>query len=90
MLETEIKVINPLGLHARAAAQLVRYAGKFTSSITIKRCDNQLFADAKSILSVLTLAAAKGTNLILQVEGEDEEKAFEEIKTLIANGFGEL
>ena len=90
MLDTEIKIINPLGLHARAAAQLVRLAGKFSSKIIIKRTDNNLFADAKSILSVLTLAASKGTVLILEVEGEDEQIAFEEIKTLFANGFGEL
>ncbi len=90
MLETEIKVINPLGLHARAAAQLVRLAGKFSSTVIIKRADNNLVADAKSILSLLTLAAAKKTRLILQVEGEDEPEAFEEIKTLFANGFWEL
>lgn len=90
MLETEIKIINPLGLHARAAAQLVRLAGKFSSKIIIKRTDNNLYADAKSILSILTLAAAKGTILKLEVSGLDETKAFEEIKTLFANGFGEL
>lgn len=90
MLETEIKIVNPLGLHARAAAQLVRLAGKFASKIIIKRSDNNLFADAKSILSILTLAAAKGTVLKLEVSGKDETEAFEEIKTLFANGFGEL
>jgi phosphotransferase system HPr (HPr) family protein len=90
MLETEIKVVNPLGLHARAAAQLVRAAGKFSSRIIIKRADNNLLADAKSILSVLTLAAARGTFLSLEVDGEDEREAFDEIKTLFANGFGEL
>jgi phosphotransferase system HPr (HPr) family protein len=90
MLETELKIINPLGLHARAAAQLVRLAGKFASKIIIKRCDNNLYADAKSILNILTLAASKGTILKLEVDGKDEEQAFEEIKTLFANGFGEL
>ncbi|CAN5837205.1 HPr family phosphocarrier protein [soil metagenome] len=90
MLETDIKIVNPLGLHARAAAQLVRLAGNFSSKIIIKRTDNNLLADAKSILSVLTLAASKGTILILEVDGEDEQIAFNEIKTLFANGFGEL
>lgn len=90
MLRSEIKIINPLGLHARAAAQLVRLAGSFSSNIIIKRTDNNLFADAKSILSVLTLAASKGTILILEVEGPDEPEAFKEIETLFANGFGEL
>ncbi|MEO6588803.1 MAG: HPr family phosphocarrier protein [Pyrinomonadaceae bacterium] len=90
MLETDIKVINQLGLHARAAAQLVRLAGKFSSTIIIKRKNNKLLADAKSILSILALAASKGTILILEVEGTDEKNAFEEIKMLFANGFGEM
>ncbi len=90
MLETEIKIVNQLGLHARAAAQLVRLAGKFNSRIIIRRTDNNLLADAKSILSILSLAAAKGTLLSLEVEGDDEQNAFDEIKTLFANGFGEL
>ena len=60
MLEGKVKIVNPLGLHARAAAQLVRLAGGFKSSIKLRRTDNGVVADAKSILSVLTLAAAKG------------------------------
>lgn len=90
MLQTKIKIINQLGLHARAAAQLVRIAAKFKSKIILIRNDNKIFADAKSILSVLTLAAAKGTELILEVEGEDEKNALIEIEELFANGFGEL
>ena len=90
MLEGKLKVINPLGLHARAAAQLVRLAGTFQSRIKLSRTDNQVIADAKSILSVLTLAASKGTELDLQVEGEDEEPAFQSINQIFADGFGEL
>ncbi|MEK7725263.1 MAG: HPr family phosphocarrier protein [Acidobacteriota bacterium] len=90
MIETEVKIINPLGLHARAAAQLVRLAGKFTSKIKLVRNDNSVMADAKSILSVLTLAAAKGTELKLIVDGNDETEATEAITALIANGFGEM
>ncbi|MEP7039125.1 MAG: HPr family phosphocarrier protein [Acidobacteriota bacterium] len=90
MLESKIKVINPLGLHARAAAQLVRLAGKFKSRIILKRIDNNVIADAKSILSVLTLAAAKGTHLELEVEGEDEQKALQAIEEIFAKGFGEI
>ena len=67
MLEAQVKIINQLGLHARAAAQLVRLAGKFKSRIMLERIDNAVTADAKSILSVLTLAAAKGTQLHLTV-----------------------
>ena len=90
MLEGTVKVINPLGLHARAAAQLVRLAGTFRSRILIKRTDNAVFADAKSILSVLTLAASMGRELELNVDGEDEAEAFEAVSDLFRNGFGEI
>lgn len=90
MLEGQIKVINELGLHARAAAQLVRLAGKFQSKIILARTDSNVIADAKSILSVLTLAASKGTELQINVEGEDEKKAFEAICEIFREGFGEI
>lgn len=90
MIEIAIKIINPLGLHARAAAQLVRLAGKFKSKINLIRNDNGVMADAKSILSVLTLAAAKGTELQLVIEGSDEIEASEAILELVSNGFGEI
>lgn len=90
MLEGKIKIINPLGLHARAAAQLVRLASSFKSSIKLRRTDNGVTADAKSILSVLTLAAAKGIELELKVKGEDEAEAFESIEKRFAEGFGEI
>ncbi|HEY0657363.1 MAG TPA: HPr family phosphocarrier protein [Pyrinomonadaceae bacterium] len=90
MLEAQVKVINQLGLHARAAAQLVRLAAKFKSRIILIRQDNAVIADAKSILSVLTLAAAKGTELKLEVEGSDEQTALQSTVELFASGFGEL
>ena len=90
MLEAKIKIINPLGLHARAAAQLVRLAGKFQSKIKLTRTDNEVMADAKSILSVLTLAAARGTVLNLHVEGSDETDALDAIQKMVENGFGEI
>lgn len=89
MRESRILVINRLGLHARAAAQLVRVAAKFKSGVTLFREDRNVFANAKSILSVLALAASKGTELSITVEGEDEETALLEIEMLFANGFGE-
>ncbi|MCS6873187.1 MAG: HPr family phosphocarrier protein [Pyrinomonadaceae bacterium] len=90
MLETNLKVINPLGLHARAAAQLVKLANSFNSEIRLTRTDNLVIADAKSILSVLTLAAGKGVELKLTVEGSDEKQAFEAIKEIFRKGFGEI
>ncbi len=90
MLEKKVRIINPLGLHARAAAGLVRLAASFKSSIKLVRTDNNVMADAKSILSVLTLAAAKGTELIIIVNGFDEEEAISAIEEIIENGFGEI
>lgn len=90
MLEGKVKIVNPLGLHARAAAQLVRLAGRHASRIILAREDGSVVADAKSILSVLTLAASKGTELIIKVEGEDESDAFAAVVALIESGFGEV
>ena len=89
MLEGEIKVINRLGLHARAAAKLVRVAGTFKSRIELFRSDRNVEANAKSILSVLALGAAVGTVLILRANGEDEKEAFNAITDLFNSGFGE-
>lgn len=90
MLEGNVKVVNPLGLHARAAAQLVRLAARFRSTITLKREDSGAFANAKSILSVLALAAPIGTSLRIEVDGEDEQEACDAITGIFAAGFGEI
>lgn len=89
MREGTVLVTNTLGLHARAAAQLVKAAGGFQSRITLFRSDRNIEANAKSILSVLTLAAAVGTQLTLSAEGPDEEIAFEAIARLFEDRFGE-
>lgn len=90
MLRGQVKIINQLGLHARAAAQLVRLAGKFKSSIKLKHPDNDVAADAKSILSILSLAAARGTKLVIEVEGADEQLALQTVVEIFSNGFGEI
>ena len=90
MLEGRVAVVNDLGLHARAAAQLVRLAGKYRSRITLHREDSGAFANAKSILSVLALAAPVGTTLTLAVEGADEQDAFDAVSAVFADGFGEM
>ena len=90
MLEGTVEVVNHLGLHARAAAQLVRLAGRFRSSITLRRTDSDAYANAKSILSVLTLAAPFGTLLNIDVDGEDESEAFTAVTAMFADGFGEM
>ena len=90
MLECKVKICNRLGLHARAAAQLVRLAGTFQSDIKLRRADNAVVADVKSILSVLTLAASKGVELEIIVEGKDEGKALRAIEEIFNKGFGEI
>ena len=90
MDETSVKVVNNLGLHARAAAQLVRLAGTFESTIKIILPDKGVFADAKSILNLLTLAASNGTELHVQAEGPDENEALAAVGQLFTKGFGEF
>lgn len=89
MLERPLAIINALGLHARAAAQLVRLAGRFRSRITLVRVDNGVSANAKSILSVLHLAAGAGVELMITADGDDEMDAIEAVEQLFAGGFGE-
>lgn len=89
MIAKEVTITNRLGLHARAAAQLVRCASKFDSSIRLEKIDGSASADAKSILSVLMLAATRGTTLKAIVEGFDEIEAFDTIVKLFNAGFGE-
>ena len=90
MLERHLTVINPLGLHARAAAQLVRLANRFRCRLTLKRDDTGVSANVKSILSVLHLAAGFGVKIHLIADGEDEKAAIEAIEKLFLDGFGEI
>lgn len=89
MLEGQVRVVNHLGLHARAAGQLVKLAGRFRSRIILKKPDGSVEVDARSMLDVLTLAAPANTLLILSVEGADEKKAFASVRGLFESGFGE-
>lgn len=90
MVERSLLIIAPLGLHARAAAKVVRVASCFRSEVQLRRADTGVTADAKSILSVLMLAAARGTELLASTEGVDEAVAMQAIALLFAEGFGEL
>ena len=89
MVERHVAITNRLGLHARAAALLVRTATAFQSAIKLERVDGTAAADAKSILSVLMLAASCGTELKVMADGADEEQAIVALCELFANGFGE-
>ena len=72
MIRQSVLVSNKLGLHARAAAKLVRLASRFSSEIHLSREDANQQIDSKSILGVLMLAASKGTCLVISIEGQDE------------------
>ena len=89
MVECRILIVNRLGLHARAAAKLVRTAAEFRCAIRLERADRSSSADAKSILSVLMLAASRGTELFIKAEGADEREALDALCRLIGGGFGE-
>jgi phosphocarrier protein HPr len=89
MVEGEVRVVNALGLHARAAAQLVRLANQFSSDIRLFREDTGIHADAKSILSVLYIAAACGVTIKIVADGVDEGDAWSAIRSLFERGFGE-
>ena len=89
MVERQVSVVNRLGLHARAAARLVRTASAYRSHVRLERADRSASADAKSILSVLMLAASRGTELRATADGEDEREALDAVCGLIEGGFGE-
>ncbi len=83
----DILIINKLGLHARASAKLTQLAGCFNSQIFIAKHSKRV--NAKSIMGVMMLAAGFGTQITLEVEGEDAEQAFTSIKQLFSDKFGE-
>ncbi|MGO3343937.1 MAG: HPr family phosphocarrier protein [Marinomonas sp.] len=87
MLEQSLTIINKLGLHARAAGKLVETTSRFSSDITIEKDGRNV--DGKSIMAMMMLAAAKGTEIKIKTNGEDEKEAIEAIATLINNRFGE-
>ena len=88
MLTTTLTLINPLGMHARAASKLVDITKAFSSSITLVKDETEV--DAKSIMSLLMLGAPVGSQLLLKVSGDDEAEALESIVALIDAGFHEL
>jgi phosphocarrier protein HPr len=87
MIKNKITIINKLGLHARAAAKLVKTAAAFSSQIQIG--NEQRMVDAKSIMSVMMLAASKGTTVQLEADGSDEILAMDAIEKIINDKFGE-
>jgi phosphocarrier protein len=87
MLQRELEIINKLGLHARASAKLTQTAGQFRSDIWLSR--NGRRVNAKSIMGVMMLAAAKGSTVVLETDGPDESEALRALESLVASRFGE-
>jgi phosphocarrier protein len=86
-LERTFLIVNTLGLHARAAAQLVQTANRYQAEVLVEK-DGQA-VNAKSIMGVLMLAAAKGTEIRVSCEGGDAEEAMRSLAHVIEAGFGE-
>jgi phosphocarrier protein HPr len=87
MKETDLLIENKLGLHARAAAQIVKTASAYQSKITLSK--DGLDVDGKSIMGIMMLAAAKGSSVKLAVQGNDEEQAVLGLVALFKDKFGE-
>jgi phosphocarrier protein HPr len=87
MLQQEVEIINKLGLHARASAKLTQVAGRFKSNVWVSR--NGRRVNAKSIMGVMMLAAARGSTLVVETDGPDEQEALAAVTRLIASRFEE-
>ena len=87
MLKSEAKIVNKLGLHARAAAKLTQLAGGYRAEIWLSRSGRRV--NAKSIMGVMMLAAGMGTTVLIEASGDDAEQAIQALRKLIADKFGE-
>jgi phosphocarrier protein len=87
MQQRDVEVVNKLGLHARPSARLTQLASSFKSQVFMSR--NGRRVNAKSIMGVMMLAAAKGSTITLETDGEDEVEAIDTLADLITSGFGE-
>ena len=87
MVTSQFTIANRLGLHARAAAQMVKAANRFASEIRVRSGDREV--NGKSIMGILTLAAVQGSLIVLTMEGPDEKEALTQLGDLIMGKFGE-
>ena len=87
MQQTVVTITNPLGLHARAAAQVVSLCSKYVSNIVLSAGDKR--ANGRQFIAILLLSASMGAKVTLQIAGPDEAEAMAAVTRLISNGFGE-
>jgi phosphocarrier protein HPr len=88
MVDCTVEILNPLGLHARAAAKFVHTAGRFAAHVRVARGDREV--NGKSIMGLLLLAAACGSSIRISAEGPDEVDALQSLCALVERGFDEV
>jgi len=88
LIEREARIVNPLGMHARPAAEFVKTASKFKSAVLVSK--DGLSVNGKSIMGVMMLAAERGSSMLIKAEGEDAELAMDALLALVAAGFNEM
>jgi phosphocarrier protein len=86
--EREARIVNPLGMHARPAAEFVKTANRFRSQVSVRRGD--LSVNGKSIMGMMMLAAERGATLLIAAEGDDASDALDALCELVAAGFNEM
>jgi phosphocarrier protein len=88
VIERTATIVNPLGMHARPAAEFVKVANRFRASVEVQKDD--LSVNGKSIMGVMMLAAERGSTLVLRTDGDDAAEAMEALMALVADGFHEM
>lgn len=88
MSEREARIVNPLGMHARPAAEFVKTANRFRSQVSVRRGD--LTVNGKSIMGMMMLAAERGSTLVIAADGADSAEALDALCELVAAGFNEM
>lgn len=88
VIERVAKIVNPLGMHARPAAEFVKVANRFKSAVEVRKDD--LTVNGKSIMGVMMLAAECGSSMSIKTDGEDAEAAMQALLDLVADGFHEM
>jgi phosphocarrier protein len=86
--ERAARIVNPLGMHARPAAEFVKTANRFRSQVSVRRGD--LTVNGKSIMGMMMLAAERGATLLIAADGEDSAEALDALCELVAAGFNEM
>ena len=88
VIERSATIVNPLGMHARPAAEFVKVASRFRSSVEVSK--DGLVVNGKSIMGVMMLAAERGASLVIKTDGDDAEEAMQALLALVADGFNEM